>query len=470
MARGFVAGAMIGAVVCAIAAGALSIAVGPPVAVSGKGAKPAPGQGGPVDAPAPDAIPETARQTNAAPALPSEPVVAAPTGGQELPSEPAPLSQTASPPGTAAPSEPTVDARADGAGPGLDIAAPSVDSAGPDTPSAPAPESAANAPTVTAPANAERDSGAPAPAAPRDEPAPDLATTAPAPLPEAPVAETRKADLPTIGAQQAGETDTAPNDRPSIGAPAASLLSRTDAEPASDAQPEAAPDDLPPLERYAATLSAPTDGPMMSVVLIDDGRSPLGPDSVGDLPFAVSFAISPSHPDAAAAARAYRAAGFEVLALAGVPEGAQASDAEINLEGALGAVPEAIGVLEDPAQGLQGSRDVSEQAAEFLRDSGHGLVMLPKGLGTAEALVRRIGVPSATVFRDFDGAAQTPRVMRRFLDQAAFRARQEGAVVMLGRLRADTISALVLWGLQDRASSVSLVPVSAVLERGGAPD
>ncbi|MFC6759564.1 divergent polysaccharide deacetylase family protein [Sulfitobacter porphyrae] len=55
-------------------------------------------------------------------------------------------------------------------------------------------------------------------------------------------------------------------------------------------------------------------------------------------------------------------------------------------------------------------------------------------------------------------------MIRRFLDQAAFKAGQEGAVIMLG-LRPDTISALLLWGLQDRANSVALVPVSAVLTR-----
>lgn len=72
-------------------------------------------------------------------------------------------------------------------------------------------------------------------------------------------------------------------------------------------------------------------------------------------------------------------------------------------------------------------------------------------------------MPSATVFRDFDSADQTPTVIRRFLDQAAFRAGQEGGVIMMGRLRADTISALILWGLQDRASRVDLAPVSVLL-------
>jgi hypothetical protein len=35
---------------------------------------------------------------------------------------------------------------------------------------------------------------------------------------------------------------------------------------------------------------------------------------------------------------------------------------------------------------------------------------------------------------------------------------------MVGRLRPDTISALLLWGLEDRASQISLAPVSQLLQ------
>ena len=69
------------------------------------------------------------------------------------------------------------------------------------------------------------------------------------------------------------------------------------------------------------------------------------------------------------------------------------------------------------------------------------------------------------MFRDFDSKGQSSQVIRRFLDQAAFKAGQEGAVVMLGRLRPDTVSALLLWGLQNRAGEVALAPISAVLTR-----
>lgn len=56
-----------------------------------------------------------------------------------------------------------------------------------------------------------------------------------------------------------------------------------------------------------------------------------------------------------------------------------------------------------------------------------------------------------------------PGLIRRTLDQASFRARQEGGVVMMGRVRANTVSALVQWGLQDRGNEITLVPVSTVL-------
>ncbi|WP_190323887.1 divergent polysaccharide deacetylase family protein [Salipiger aestuarii] len=515
MARGFVAGAMIGAVVSVVGAGTLSLVVGPPprdavipdpVPLETDALPPGGVATAPVrETPGPDAVqhsappepiptedvappPETAtpQGDGAVPAWPSEPDMTPPQPVDAA--DPAPAVQPSTRPRPMTPPEPIADARTDSGAPEPDMAAPTVDSTGPVLPPAPVPADRTGAPAASETAAGARDGAAVSPSVAGEDPSPVVSTATPTPPLPAPMPDIpeRSSGLPVIGAPDGdavGETPRPPAGGvaigiPSIGAPAGSLVDRDGGVPrrrlpriagTSDAPAETASDDQPPLERYAAAVTLPEGEPVMSVVLIDDGSGPLGPDTVGELPFPVSFAISPSHPDARAAAQAYRAGGFEVLALAGVPDGAQASDVEINLEGALGAVPEAIGVLENPAGGLQGSRGVSEQAAEFLRDSGHGLLMLPKGLGTGEALARRVGVPTATVFRDFDGSGQDPRVMRRFLDQAAFRARQEGAVVMLGRLRADTVSALLLWGLQDRASSIALVPVSAILTRDGAP-
>jgi polysaccharide deacetylase 2 family uncharacterized protein YibQ len=73
------------------------------------------------------------------------------------------------------------------------------------------------------------------------------------------------------------------------------------------------------------------------------------------------------------------------------------------------------------------------------------------------------GVPAGVIYRDLDAEGQDARVIRRFLDQAAFRARQQSGVVLVGRVRPDTLSALILWGSANRAGDVTLAPVSAVL-------
>jgi polysaccharide deacetylase 2 family uncharacterized protein YibQ len=75
----------------------------------------------------------------------------------------------------------------------------------------------------------------------------------------------------------------------------------------------------------------------------------------------------------------------------------------------------------------------------------------------------RAGVPAATIYRDLDGEGQDAQVIRRFIDQAAFRARQDSGVVLLGRMRPDTVTALINWGNDKRAAQVAQVPLSAVL-------
>lgn len=202
----------------------------------------------------------------------------------------------------------------------------------------------------------------------------------------------------------------------------------------------------------------------MSIVLIDDGSSPVGFEALESFPYPLSFAVDSSWSGAAEAMARYRAAGFEVLALIDLPEGSSAQDTEVAMQATLSELPEIIAVMDGTGSGLQTSRASAEQLAPILLDSGHGAVLFPKGLNTAQKLLKREGVPSASVFRDFDAKGQNATVIRRFLDQAAFKAGQEDAgVVMVGRLRPDTVSALLLWGLQDRADRVALAPVSVML-------
>jgi polysaccharide deacetylase 2 family uncharacterized protein YibQ len=266
---------------------------------------------------------------------------------------------------------------------------------------------------------------------------------------------------------------------PSIGTPSVNLLDRdsgvsirrpTNTNAATEGAATPAPVDDPalrPLERFAQAFQPDGDKPLMSIVLIDDGKSPTngaaGIAALRSFPYALSFAVDTSLPDATARTALLRKEGFEVMAMVDLPEGAQPTDVETAFAATFSQFPEVIGILEGPQASQQSSREVSDQAAAYLSQSGHGWVTQAKGLNTAATLARKEGVPAKAIFRDFDSKGQSAVVIRRFLDQAAFKAGQEGGVIMLGRLRPETISALLLWGLQDRAGQVSLAPVSAVL-------
>lgn len=305
---------------------------------------------------------------------------------------------------------------------------------------------------------------APTPA-PQSDQAPSVDTqsavatpTSPTPAPQTSDAAPEIAALPQIGTEETSSV------RPQIGTPVVPLTER-DAVAAATGESASAPNpDERPIEIYAEPFENPEDKPLMAIVLMDDAKG-LGAEALQDFPYPLSFAIDPTDPQAKDKMARYRAAGFEVVLLADLPAAATAQDAEVSLSVWVDALPETVAILEGTKSGIQGNRELSGQVSAILSDTGRGLITQDNGLNTVQKLAVRAGVPAAVVFRDFDGAGQTPTIMRRFLDQAAFRAGQEGAVVMLGRVRPDTVSALLLWGLQDRVSRVALAPVSAVLTR-----
>lgn len=256
-------------------------------------------------------------------------------------------------------------------------------------------------------------------------------------------------------------------DGPAIGRRATSLVDRSGDGPGAVGPEAKAAINTPPIVAYAVPFENADDKPLMAIVLIDDGvdltGGPVGLAALNSFPYPLSFAVDASLPDAASRIADYRAQGFEVMLLLDLPQGAVATDVEVTLASVLADNPEVVAIMEGVGTGVQGSREASDQMTEALRTSGHGMVLRSKGLNTAQKLALREGVPTGLVFRDFDSAGQAPTVIRRFLDQAAFRADQEGGVIMVGRVRSDTISALLLWGLQDRAQRVALAPISSVL-------
>lgn len=236
-----------------------------------------------------------------------------------------------------------------------------------------------------------------------------------------------------------------------------------EAEPVAP-EVDAAP--LPAIEAFAAEFDANETRPLMAVVLIDEPDSRIEQSTLTRFTFPVAFAVDPLHPDAAARAAAYREAGFEVVILGSmIAEGATAADVEVALAAAAIVLPEAVAVLDTPEDRIQADRPVLDAVVGVLAETGHGLVAFPRGLNAAEQSANRAGVAGATVFRMLDGDDQRATVITRFLGRAAFTATQEGAVIVVGRTRPDTVTALFSWALGARSEGVALAPLSATIER-----
>ena len=218
----------------------------------------------------------------------------------------------------------------------------------------------------------------------------------------------------------------------------------------------------PATERYGMQVSNPDGKPTIAVVLVDDGSFAGAIPALAGIPFPITVVLNPSQADATEKMLAYRAAGIEVAIRADLPEGATPTDVEVYFEAAFAALPETVAVLDVDGNLANNGKATIEQAIAAVSADGRGLVTVSRGLNTTLRTAETEGVPTGVVYRDLDSDGQDARVIRRFMDQAAFRARQESGVVLLGRVRADTISALILWGTANRAEQVALVPVTSI--------
>lgn len=253
-----------------------------------------------------------------------------------------------------------------------------------------------------------------------------------------------------------------------------------DSKPLTEQQDPAAADALPrigdateevaalpaattPLDLFSRPFDNPDAKPLFALVLIDDGAPDLDRETLAALPFPVTFVLDPLLPDVAAIAAIYRNAGQEVMIqTTAVPKGAKPEDIEQSYQAMDIAVPEAVAVL--GAAGLdEDNRALASAVVPILVAQGRGILTMERGLNAVDQAARREGVPQATAFRMLDAAGESVPVIRRYLDRAAFRAAQEGSVVVLGNTRPDTIAAILQWNVEGRAASVALAPISAVL-------
>ena len=319
----------------------------------------------------------------------------------------------------------------------------------------PAPQEAAETLLTPAPAPAEPTPPPMLVLDPAPEPAP--AAVPPEPVPEAPalpkVLHQPETLAPNLGLTKSADGVTIGR-LPSIADPALPADPAT-ATPAADTRP---------IAQYAAAFSNDLGKPLFAVLLVDNGAADLDRAKLAALPFPVSFVIDPLDPGAAAAAAIYRAAGKEVVMLAaGIPAGAVASDLEQTFQANAAVLPQAVAVMDIGAAGFQDNRPLASMVVPVIKDQGRGLVTFDAGLNAADQVARREDVPAAVIFRDLDADGEDTPLIRRYLDRAAFKAAQEGRVVVVGTTRPETIAALMEWAVEGRSAAVALAPISAAL-------
>jgi polysaccharide deacetylase 2 family uncharacterized protein YibQ len=218
------------------------------------------------------------------------------------------------------------------------------------------------------------------------------------------------------------------------------------------------------VQRFARPFENPAAKPLFAILLVDPGTPDLQRAELAALPLPLSFVVDPMQPNATEAAAIYRAAGQEVVMLAtAIPKGANASDLEQSFAAVSDILPEALALIDTAEASFQDNRSLSAEVVTHLEAKGMGLVTFDRGLNAADQVARREGLPSATVFRSLDDEGEDSPLIRRYLDRAAFKAAQEGRVVVIGTAREATVTALMEWAVEGRAASVALAPISAVM-------
>lgn len=427
----------------------------------------------PVVAKAPDAVDPTAPDAPKAPAAPGLPDASV-AMAENAPDTPLPPS-TGDTPAAADPMPPQVGLPPPPPPPALDdalIAPLPQNEAAPDDLATPATDGAVAEEVETEPsrlADAETDEPQPAPlpqiagdgATPADPQAPAPAQPD-APLSDAPLSDALAPDVPALPGEPA---DALPASDPSVATDRLPRIGNDEPLPEVEviAEQEAP---LRPIDAFARPFDNPDGKPLFAILLADDGAPDLDRDTLAALPFPVTFVVDPLAEGAAAAAAVYRAGLKEVVfAASGLPQGATPADVEQAFQSHALALPETVAAIDLPRGGFQDSRTIAGTVLPILAEQGRGLLTYDRGLNAADQIARREGIPAATVFRILDGDGESAPTIRRYLDRAAFRAAQEGEVVVIGSTRPETVAALLEWTVEGRAASVALAPVSAVLMR-----
>lgn len=230
------------------------------------------------------------------------------------------------------------------------------------------------------------------------------------------------------------------------------------------------------LVRQAARFDNPDDLPLLAIILIEVPGSGLPRDRLADLGFPVTVALDPTEAGIAAAARAYRAAGHEVvMQTVSLAPGGAAQDIEVAVAAARAALPQALGVLDGaPEPGVGGAvgggaggfatdRTALAALLPALAEAGMGFLAPSGGLNSGIASARRGGVPAMPVPRALDESGEEADAILQALTRASVAAGRDGAVIVVGHARPETIEAIETWRRGNRSDGIVAAPISAVL-------
>ncbi|MEO1454906.1 MAG: divergent polysaccharide deacetylase family protein [Pseudomonadota bacterium] len=222
------------------------------------------------------------------------------------------------------------------------------------------------------------------------------------------------------------------------------------------------------LERNAADFTAEPDEPLVSVILVDTGAAQLDASQIEALPFPITMGVDAAAENARDLAQTYRGAGSEVALIPTLPIDGRAQDMAMALSFNIDVVPVAVAIMDATGSDFQTDRTATTEVVAAAASSGHGIVTHARGLNSSRTIAAQAGVPAGQVFRAIDPELTDARAIGRFLDQAAFRARRDGSVILVMPARQDMLSALLAWSFQPRSSTVTLAPLSAILRGSGA--
>lgn len=278
--------------------------------------------------------------------------------------------------------------------------------------------------------------------------------TTPAPAPE-PEPEAEPSEPPTVTSRLPGSALP--------GAPVRRLPRIGDSVEEGTPEPAAAPadagPDVPALERYRVAFDDAGDGAPLAVVLIHGPGATLTPDDLGGVSAPVTIAVPAGLPEAGRLIEGYRDAGAEIVLIPDLPPRPRAQDVEVSLAIALTTLPGAVALMDLGTDGFQADRGATAAVLAAAKGSGHGVITYAQGFNSAQRAAEREDVPAALVERELDEGPAFGRGM----DQAAFKARQQGGAVAVATATASVVAALEDWAADAEGSGVVLAPVSRVL-------